>query len=146
MAAKIPFEFVLEELAPLKPRVKAMFGCHAIYVGERIVFILRMRDDFVDDNGVWFATVPQYHESLREDFPSLRHIRLFGGRPTTWQNLPLEADDFEESVYRACARVLKGDPRFGKIPGARRPKRKSPSIKRPAPKKAKKKSPRRSRK
>lgn len=35
MKSKIPFEFILEELVRIHPRVKPMFGCYAIYSGER---------------------------------------------------------------------------------------------------------------
>jgi hypothetical protein len=36
--------------------------------------------------------------------------------------LPLDADDFEESVLRACALVRAGDARIGKVPKARKRK------------------------
>jgi hypothetical protein len=39
---------------------------------------------------------------------------------TGWQVLPVDAPDFEEAVLRACDLVLAGDPRIGKVPGARR--------------------------
>lgn len=37
----IPFAFVLEALADLKPRTNPMFGCLAVYVGPKIVMVLR---------------------------------------------------------------------------------------------------------
>lgn len=113
---KIPFEFVMEALARANPRIKPMFGCQAIYLEEKIVLILRKRKDYEEDNGVWVATAPEHHVSLKKDFPSLRSIRLLGGRLTAWQNLPFEADDFEESVMKACEFILKGDVRIGKVP------------------------------
>lgn len=116
MSKKIAFEFVLDALISLQPLIKPMFGCHAVYIGERIIFILRNRDSEPNDNGVWLATRPHYHESLRKELPSMRSIELFGGGETKWQNLPLDADDFEESVMHACEMVLKGDERIGKIP------------------------------
>jgi len=117
---KVPFEFVLEVLGRANPRIRPMFGCQAIYLGEKIVLILRMRKDYQEDNGVWIATTPEHHVSLRKDFPSLRSIRLLEARgSTSWQNLPLEADDFEETVIKACEFILKGDVRIGKIPKTR---------------------------
>ena len=120
MAKAIPFDFVLEALARGKPYTKPLFGCTAVYVGERIVFALRQKAEGTADNGIWLATTAEHHASLRRDFPSMRSIELFGPGPTGWQVLPVSAPDFEESVFRACALVLRGDPRIGKIPKTKR--------------------------
>lgn len=116
MKSKIPFEFVLEELDRINPRVKPMFGCYAIYVGEKLVLILRQRNDFTDDNGVWLAALHEHHASLKKDFPCMRSVRLLGSSESVWQNIPANEDDFEELVLRACQLILKGDVRIGKIP------------------------------
>jgi hypothetical protein len=116
----IPHEFVLDALAPLSPRTNPMFGCLAIYVGERIVLILRDKPTATDDNGVWLATTEEHHKSLRQDFPNMRSITVLGKKVTGWQVLPADAEDFEQSALHACDLVLAGDPRIGKIPGARR--------------------------
>ena len=112
---KIPFDFVLDNLIPLSPEVKPMFGCHAVYVDEKIVFILRDREDHPEDNGVWIATSKEHHESLKKEFPSMHSIRLLGSGITNWQVLPANSDDFENSVIRACELVLKEDTRIGRI-------------------------------
>ncbi len=119
-----PHEFVLDALAPLSPRTRSMFVCLAIYVEEKIVVILRNKDKAgVDpDNGVWLATTQEHHESLRRDFPNMRSIKVLGKKVTGWQVLPSDAEDFEEAALRACDLVLAGDPRIGKVPGARRAK------------------------
>jgi hypothetical protein len=119
----IPFDFVLEELYSLNPVVKPMFGCHAIYVQNKIMLIVRLKEDFPGDNGVWVATTADHHESLRRDFPSMRSIGLFGEGVSSWQNLPQEADDFEEEVLRICSFIRKNDPRIGKIPKAKKKKK-----------------------
>ena len=49
----VPHEFVLEALAEVSPRTNPMFGCLAVYVGEKIVLILRDRPKYPRDNGVW---------------------------------------------------------------------------------------------
>ncbi len=116
----IPHEFVLDALASLSPRTNPMFGCVAIYVGEKIVLILRDKPTATDDNGVWLATTHEHHESLRRDFPNMRSIAVLGKKVTGWQLLPADADDFEDAALRACDLVLAGDPRIGKVPGARR--------------------------
>ena len=123
-AKAVPFEFVLDGIARLDPVVRPMFGCSAVYVGPKITFILRLKDDYILDNGVWMATTLDHHESLKKEFPSMRSITVFGKGPTGWQVLPMDSADFEQSVQRACELVLKGDLRIGKIPKVRGPKKK----------------------
>ena len=112
----IPFEFVLEELDSVSPYTKPMFGAVGVYVGDRIVFILRDRPALPEDNGIWLATTGEHHKSLQKTFPNMRSLKMFGPGPTGWQILPLDADDFEESVLNACQLILKNDVRLGKIP------------------------------
>jgi hypothetical protein len=113
---KIPFEFVLEALETLRPRTNPMFGCLAVYVGERIVLILRDSARAPADNGVWLATTVEHHESLRTEFPYMRSIGVLGSEVTGWQILPSEAPDFEEAALRACELIAAGDGRIGKVP------------------------------
>jgi hypothetical protein len=116
----IPHEFVLDAIADLSPRTNPMFGCIAVYVQEKIVLVLRDKPGQDADNGVWLATTEDHHESLRTDFPSMRSIKVFGKPVTGWQVLPADADDFEGAALHACELVLAGDPRIGKVPGAKR--------------------------
>lgn len=116
----VPHRFVLDALATLAPTTRPMFGCLAIYVGDKIVLILRDRRDRTADNGVWLATTKDRHESLRREFPNMRSIQALGKGLTGWQVLPADAPDFEEAALRACEHILAGDPRIGKAPGARR--------------------------
>jgi len=114
---RVPHEFVLEALADLEPRTNPMFGCLAVYVGEKIVMILRdKRDQTAADDGVWLATIKDHHESLRNEFPNMRSIAVFGKEVTGWQVLPADAPDFEQAALRACELVAAKDPRIGKIP------------------------------
>jgi hypothetical protein len=116
----VPHAFVLDALAPLSPRTHPMFGCLAVYVQEKIVLILRDKRDQTADNGVWLATTEEHHQSLQRDFPNMRSIKVLGKKVTGWQVLPAAAPDFEEAALQACELVLAGDPRIGKVPGARR--------------------------
>jgi hypothetical protein len=123
-AKKLPFDFVLAELEELGPTTRPMFGCHAVYVDDKIVFILRDKKNPPDDDGVWVATTREHHAALLKDLPSLRSITvLAGGGVTGWQILPAEAEDFEESVLLACELVKRRDARIGKVPGGRRGER-----------------------
>jgi hypothetical protein len=115
----IPHEFVLDALAALSPRTNPMFGCLAVYIAEKIVFILRDKPGDID-NGVWLATAAEHHESLRREFPNMRSLRVFGTDETSWQVLPAGAPDFEEAALRACELVGARDVRIGKVPKKKR--------------------------
>ncbi|MGA7683870.1 MAG: hypothetical protein WCC32_06720 [Terriglobales bacterium] len=119
----VPHEFVLDAIASLSPRTRPMFGCVAIYVQDKIVLILRDKLGKTEDNGVWLATTIEHHPSLQRDFPSMRSIKVLGKKVTGWQVLPSDAQDFEEAALHACDLVLAGDPRIGKVPGAKRPRK-----------------------
>src|SRR5687768_10112566 len=83
----MPYPFVLDALARLLPRTRSMFGCLAIYVGEKIVLALRDKPDDTSDNGVWLATTEEHHNTLRRDFPNMRSLQVFGKKVTGWQVL-----------------------------------------------------------
>jgi hypothetical protein len=117
---RVPHAFVLDALDPIGPVTKPMFGCLAVYVKEKVVLILRDHRDHPADNGVWLATTAEHHDSLRHEFPLMRSIQMFGTPVTSWQVLPADASDFEESALHACELVLTRDPRIGKVPRRRR--------------------------
>jgi hypothetical protein len=119
----IPFEFVLDALSPVEPVTRPMFGCLAIYVGRKIVLILRDKGGEQPDNGVWLATTIEHHDSLRIEFPNMRSIGVLGQAVTGWQVLPCDATDFEEAALRACELVLARDPRIGKVPKSKKPRK-----------------------
>lgn len=114
-----PYEFVLDALSALQPRTNPMFGCLAVYVGAKIMLVLRDKPGG-RDNGVWLATTREHHDSLRRDFPSMRSIGVLGKDVTGWQVLPAAAPDFEEAALHACELIAARDPRIGKIPGAKK--------------------------
>ena len=116
----VPYEFVLDAITPVSPETRPLFGCLAVYVGQKIVFALRDKPDHTADNGVWLATIKEHHESLRREFPNMRSIGVLGKDVTGWQILPADAPDFEAAALHACEFVVAGDPRIGKIPGRRR--------------------------
>lgn len=116
----VPFAFVLDALSQLPIETRSMFGCLAIYVGEKIVLMLREKQKQTEDNGVWLATTEEHHQSLQREFPNMRSIRLLGKEVTGWQVLPASAPDFESAALRACELILARDPRIGKVPKPRR--------------------------
>ena len=118
----VPYRFVLEELEPLAPNLKPMFGCHAIYIGEKIVLFLCDRDDLLDaekvadQKGVWMATTQEAYASLAAEFSSASVKLPEELNKSPWLRLPASAPDFEAQALRACELILQGDPRIGRIP------------------------------
>ena len=125
MRKAVPHQFALDAIAALSPTTRPMFGCVAVYVGEKIVLILRDRPKATSDNGVWLATTHAHHESLRRDFPHMRSIGVLGESVTSWQVLAADAPDFEEAALRACELIVVRDPRIGKVPRARRARKRA---------------------
>ena len=119
----VPYEFVLDALSEVSPVTRSMFGCLAVYVGDKIVLALRGKNDGSGDDGVWLATTKEFHESLRREFPNMRSIKTLGKKVTGWQVLPADAPDFEESALHACGLIARRDPRIGKLPVPRRSSR-----------------------
>jgi len=130
-----PHQFVLDAIEAASPTTRSLFGCLAVYVGEKIVLILRDKPGESSDNGVWLATTKEHHDSLRREFPGMRSIGVLGKSVTGWQVLPAGAPDFEEAALHACDLILARDPRIGKVPAPKRRKA-SKGAKAPAPKAA----------
>lgn len=126
----IPYEFVLDEIAALSPVTRPMFGCVAVYVEDKIMLILREKRKSPADNGVWLATTVEHHESLRQEFPRMRSIRVFGKEPTQWQLLPADDSEFDAAAMRVCKLMLSRDPRIGKLPKGRSIRARMPTRRR----------------
>jgi hypothetical protein len=115
-----PYEFVLEAIAARSPWTRPMFGSLAVYVENKIVLILREKAGNTEDNGVWIASAVEHHQSLRDLFPNMRTIQVFGEKASGWQVIPADAADFEEAALRACELIVARDPRIGKVPASLR--------------------------
>ncbi len=117
---RLPHEFVLDAVAEVCPTTRAMFGALAVYVGEKIVFLLRDRPTDPQANGVWLAIPTEFQESLHTDFPNAGPVRIMGKEISGWRLLAVDADDFEASALHACELVVRNDPRIGKVPNRKR--------------------------
>lgn len=111
---------MLDGLELLAPETNPMFGSLAVYIGPKIVLILRDKRDGSANDGVWIATAQDHHETLRHDFPNMRSIQIRGKQINGWQLLAADSPDFESAALRACELILDRDPRIGKIPKAKR--------------------------
>ncbi|HEV2174796.1 MAG TPA: hypothetical protein VGR71_14580 [Nitrospira sp.] len=127
-----PYPFILESLAPLEPEVRPMFSGFAVYVGEKIMLMLRDSPKQPKDNGVWLVfseTANLADPGLRQDFPSLRLIDLLGGKIGHWRLIPADSPTFESEALHACELLLKHDGRFGRIPQSRKARPSKPRRK-----------------
>ncbi|HTL80971.1 MAG TPA: hypothetical protein VL651_04670 [Bacteroidia bacterium] len=119
---KIVFPFIEEALLSKHPVIKPMFGCQAIYIGEKLMLMMRNKEDHVDANGVWIATSREHHETLKKEIPCLRSVYILsnGKNETEWQMIPIDDDDFETLAMKVCDMILRNDPRIGKIPKSKK--------------------------
>ncbi len=120
---KPPHAFVLEALAPLDPEVRRMFSGFAVYIGDRIVCMLRNHLRSPQDNGLWLVlseTTDPADPQLRREFRSLRPIEMLGNKIGHWRLLPSDGPDFEKEALHACDLLLRHDPRLGRVPKSRR--------------------------
>jgi len=117
-----PYPVILEALAPLEPEVRPMFSGFAVYVGEKIVLMLRDSPKQPEDNGVWLVfseTANLADPAFHQDFSSLRVINLLGGKIAHWRLIPADSSTFESEALHACDLLLKYDGRFDRIPRSR---------------------------
>ncbi|MDB5154737.1 MAG: hypothetical protein JWR54_3488 [Mucilaginibacter sp.] len=115
MAKPVPYEFVFDYL-PANIIVKKMFGMHYIYLGKRIMFILRKQDAQSELNGIWIATSKEHHPSLKKDIRELGSFFIDKEeRHGNWLFLPDDTEDFEQPAIKVCEMISHGDPRIGKL-------------------------------
>lgn len=119
-----PFEFVLEALAGLEVHTRPMFGCTAVYVGEKIVLVLRKKEKADADTGIWVCIPDDQVAGMKREFTMLRGVSFFEDPDSAWQVLPESEPEFEEIALKLCALIRKRDPRIGRVPKKKsKPKR-----------------------
>ena len=111
-----PYDFILEELGNHVTSIKPMFGAFGIYRDEQILMILRKKEKYDNDTGLWLAVSDGSHEAIKKTLPELRDLELFGSSPTSWQVLGEELDNFEEIAFKICELIKNRDHRIGRIP------------------------------
>jgi hypothetical protein len=112
---QMPFPFVLEELAPLRPAIKRMFGFTHVYLDDRLLCSLRDSVKQTGINGMWLYTTTEHVESLAREFPHLSRRQLWRSGKNAWIVLASRLEDFEEYAFRACELILNGDRRIGRV-------------------------------
>ena len=112
-----PFQFVLDELQPIRPALRRMFGFTHVYLDEKLLLSLRESVKQPQYNGVWLYTQVEHIESLRREFPQLprRYFWRSAKSGSGWVLLASVLEDFEEYAFRACELILRGDQRIGRV-------------------------------
>lgn len=112
---KLPFPFVLDELAPLRPTLKHLFGFTHVYLDDRLLCSLRDSVKQKTTNGMWLYTTTEHVDSLAHEFPNLSRRQLWRSGKNAWIVLASRLEDFEEYAFRACELILGGDRRIGRV-------------------------------
>jgi hypothetical protein len=121
---KDPFPFVLEELSPIRPTIKRMFGFTSVYLDDKLLCSLRDSIKQPGSNGMWLYTTTEHVDSLAREFPQLSKRQLWRSRSgdKAWVVLAARLEEFEEYAFKACELILNGDRRIGRLTrGGRRP-------------------------
>ena len=112
-----PFPFVLEELEPIRPTIKHMFGFTSVYLEEKLLCSLRDSVKQPGSNGMWLYTTKEHLDSLAKEFPDLPRRQLWRSRNSdkAWIILASRLETFEEYAFKACELILAGDRRIGRL-------------------------------
>lgn len=112
---KSPFQFVLDELLPIRPTVRQSFGLTYVYLDGKLLLSIRNSEKQPRFNGVWLYTQAEHIESLRKEFPQLPSRSFWRSGNNGWVILASTLEDFEECAFKACELVLGGDQRIGRV-------------------------------
>ena len=111
---QVAFQFVLDELVPIRPAIKQMFGFTYVYLDEKLLLALRDSTNRPATNGVWLFTYSAYLESLRREFSTIPRHSFWRSGKNAWVVLASKHEDFEENAFKACELILSGDRRLGR--------------------------------
>lgn len=111
---KLPYDFILQYLHPVRPKVKKMLGCYGLFAHNKLLMLLRDLDNNPEFNGVFVATQPGYFDSLQTALHSSKMDIDIDGAAHTWIFISEDLPGFDEKVKQACEMIKAGDERIGK--------------------------------
>ena len=114
MSYRLPYDFVLRMLYPVRPTVKKMFGCYGLFVENKNILLLRDVQHNPEFNGVFVATQPEYFEALSSEIHTSQMDFDIDGSHHSWIFISEDLGDFQEKVQKACDLIKNGDSRIGK--------------------------------
>ena len=114
MNYSVPFDFVLKDLYPVRPKIKKMHGGYGLHLDKKILLFLREKDTQLEFNGVFVATEPEHFAALQNEIHTSKMKFDFDGSKDSWIFISEDLDEFEVKVKKACAMIKNGDARIGK--------------------------------
>lgn len=114
MNYELPYDFVLRELYPFRPKIRKMLGCYALMKDETILMLLREREVQPEFNGVIIAVQAEFFEEMQKEIHTSRMEFDLDGEEKTWIFISEDIDEFEQKVKKACEMIKSGDTRIGK--------------------------------
>jgi hypothetical protein len=114
MSKRPPFQFILDELAPMRPDITRAFGFTYVYLGDLLLCCLRASEKASNTNGMWLFTTTEHVDSLGSEFQDLPRRYFWRSKPNAWVVLPSRLEHFEEYAFKACELILNGDRRIGR--------------------------------
>jgi hypothetical protein len=105
---------------------KSMFGGLAVYLFERQMLVLAepTKTGRWKWNGVLVCTDRPHHPSIQAEFPALKPHEFLA----KWLFIDSAHEDFESTMDGVAKRIARDDPRFGILPKAAKPKRRSSAV------------------
>lgn len=114
MNYKVPYDFVLRYLYPVRPQIKKMFGCYGLFIHKKLLMLLRNRENQPEFNGIFVATQPQFFDDLQNEIHTSNMIFDLDGDPHTWVFLSEDLEEFDDKIKKACEMIKACDERIGK--------------------------------
>jgi hypothetical protein len=111
----IPFPFILDELLPLRPTIKKVFGFTHVYLDDKLLCSLRDAPTQTGTNGMWLYTTTEHADSLASEFSDLPRRQIWRSGKKAWVILASRLGNFEENAFKACELLLRGDQRIGRL-------------------------------
>ena len=115
MTKQTPFQFILDELTPIRPNITRAFGFTYVYLDDLLLCCVRDSEKAPSTNGMWLFTTTEYVDSLGSEFQDLPRRYLWRSKPNAWVVLPSRLEHFEEYAFKACDLILNGDHRIGRV-------------------------------
>jgi len=114
MNYELPYDFVLKELYPFRPKIRKLLGCYALMKDKEIVMLLRDKETQLEFNGVFIATQSKHFAALQQEIHTSKMEFDLDGDENSWIFISEDLDDFEQKVKKACEMIKNGDARIGK--------------------------------
>jgi hypothetical protein len=119
-----PFEFIFDYLLPIETEVLPFFGMFAVRSRGKLLLLLRDRKNEPDKNGIWIATVGDGAVSLQKELAGALILFERKSKKDEWLLIHPDSEAFERSAIAVCELIVRRDPRIGRVPKPRAPRRK----------------------